>query len=136
MTRLAPLLLLLAGCSGSDPWPGRYVGSTVTEERDCDTGEVFEPIAQDSTVRLERGDRGLFVAGRCPVFLDELSDSVVDVVPLDCDYALDDGTPISVRIVSGRGVLDGDELTLELSGQAETPSACVTSRSTFVGVRN
>lgn len=128
-------LTLLAGCGNGDPWVGAFEGTTVTEGRDCATGETFAPDVQDTAVRIERGSRGLFVAGRCPIFLDELSATTVEIVPVTCDYALDDGTPVHVEIVSGRGGLDGDELALDYSAQLDSPDGCITARAEFIGRR-
>lgn len=131
--RALVLFALLAGCS-SDPWPGRYVGSTVTEGEDCDTGEPTSD-AQDSTIRIERDAEGLFINGRCLLRLDELSDSSARVIPTSCDVASPSGTPSHVEIVEGRASLDGSELALEYSALVTQPGVCLTASSTFVGER-
>jgi hypothetical protein len=134
MRTLPLFLLLLAGCSGGDPWPGRYIGSTVTEGEDCDTGEPTSD-AQDSTIRIERDAEGLFINGRCLLRLDELSNTSARVIPASCDVASPSGTPSHVEIVEGRAGLDGDELALEYSALVTQPGVCLTASSTFVGER-
>lgn len=132
--RKVALALLLAGCS-SDPWTGRYVGSTVTEARDCETGDPVTD-AQDVALRLERDEAGLFVNGRCLLRLDELSATSARVVPTSCDVASPSGTPTHTEIVEGRAQRDGDELALEYSARVTAPGVCLTASSVFVGVRD
>lgn len=126
--------LLLAACSESDPWVGRYEGASVTEGRDC-AGTPIEPDAREVTVRIQRDDIGLFVSGTCLIRLTELSDISARVDPTSCDTTLDNGTPARFDIVNGRAELDGDELALEYSASIETPEDCATATSMFVGTR-
>lgn len=134
MRAIAILALLLAGCS-SDPWPGRYVGTSMGEASDCDTGETFTS-AQDITVNVERDGAGLFINGRCLIRLDELSDRSARVIPASCDIASADGTPTHIEIVSGRAELDGGELLLEYSGQVTSAGVCLTSLTSIVAYRD
>jgi hypothetical protein len=123
------------GCAAADPWPGRYQGTSVSEARDCDTGEPYDN-AQEITVTVERGtDGGLFVNGRCLIELEELSAMSARVDPTACDVASDDGTPLRVRVIEGRAGLVGDRLALEYSAETVGPGVCLTALVTFEGDR-
>lgn len=128
-------LLPLAGCS-SDPWPGRYVGSSVTASRECETGETAPDDVQDVAIVIERDSDGLFINGRCLIRLDELSSTSARIVATSCDFASPSGTPTHLDIVSGRADLDGSELSLEYSAQLTQPGVCLTASTTFVGERD
>lgn len=132
--RIALLALVLAGCA-SDPWPGRYEGTTTTEQREC-TGAALPTDTQATTVGLERTRTGeLVLNGRCLVELREINSMTATFVPLSCDVALSDGTPARYDVVNGRAQLDGDRLELEYSAQVTTPDACITGLATFRGFR-
>lgn len=135
-TCVAPLALMVAGCATADPWPGAYDGTSETAAVDCTTGEpTSAPRILDIAIAIERGDRGLFIADDCPIFLDALSDGYAEVLPTACDTSRDDGTPVHIEIVSGSLSLDGDVLTGSYTADATSGTRCVSARAELVLVR-
>jgi hypothetical protein len=129
--------VLVAGCS-TDPWPGTYVGTTVTEGSTC-AGEPIEPATRAITVRVERGIAGLFVSGTCLVTLHELSSTSARVRPSSCETVLESGDRVLVTIIEGHAARTGDRLVLEYSARVEDAAGgpgCIEALSTFEGTRD
>lgn len=130
------LALLVVGCA-RDPWDGTWDGTSVSDGRDCETGEpISAPVVQSNSVTIiRRSERGLAINGGCFFTLEELSDEQARFDATECDTTLDDGTPIHYRLITGRASLDGDELTIETDVDLRSPTVCLFATSTFIGTR-
>lgn len=126
--------LTLTAC-GSDPWVGRYEGSTVTDTVDCATGDTIDSgVVEISTLRIERGDAGLFFAARCPWRIRELSDTFAEFRMMSCETSLDDGTPLTLEIVSGTLDLRDRHLLGQYTARATIASDPPVCGHTFLDV--
>lgn len=139
---MVSLALGLAACSNAavegDPWVGTYDAMRVTAVGDCATGIALpgSPSETQSMLELMRdADGALFMVALCPFTFEEPSAAHAELVPLECESELADGTPVFAMVTSGFLDVEGGHLTGEYETTTMIGTECVMAHTTVDATR-